>query len=87
MRPFRSPSRSPSPYSKAKGDYKKPRPYSEANKSRRKHNMLKDLYPRMERGQNCAAHYDPLREKRCSKCSYGGNIHHEFDFKEYAEYL
>jgi hypothetical protein len=27
-----------------------------------------------------------MREKHCSKCSYGGRIHHEFDFKEYAEY-
>jgi hypothetical protein len=26
-----------------------------------------------------------LREKRCSKCSYG-KIHHEFDCREYAEY-
>jgi hypothetical protein len=48
--------------------------------------MLKEMYPRMERGRNCAAHYDPMREKRCSKCSYGGKIHHEFDCKEYAEY-
>jgi hypothetical protein len=81
-RPFRSSSRSPSPYSKATGDYKKPRPNSEADQSRRKHKMLKELYPRMERGPNCAAHYDPLREKRCSKCLYGGRIHHEFDCRE-----
>jgi hypothetical protein len=86
MKPFRSPSRSLSPYSRAKGDYKKPRPYSEANESKRQHNALKELYPRMERGRNCATHYNPLKEKCCSKCSYGGNIHHEFDCKEYAEY-
>jgi hypothetical protein len=85
-RPFRSPSRSPSPFSKATGEHRRTQPSSVADEARRKHKWLKEMYPRMERGRNCAAHYDPMREKRYSKCSYGGRIHHEFDCREYAEY-
>jgi hypothetical protein len=38
----------------------------------------------MKKGENCSLHYDPLKQKSCSKC--GKPEHHEFECFKYKKY-
>jgi hypothetical protein len=73
--------RSPSPYSCDRRDISRDRSLEYKRAEQRAYNS----YPKMKKGYKCSPGYNPILNKRCSKCS-NTNTHHEFECRVYEEW-